>query len=450
MLTHTIGVLKKRILNVHVDHWRIAKGAVIVSTFVFLGKSAGAFKEMAIAYRYGIGSTADAYQLALTLVTWLPLTLTTELSILLIPLFVSMRHSEKELSEFLGELEAFGLVLGIALTSGLFLCWPLVAHIAAANLSESTREMCLRLIGGMAPIGVLSFTVCINAARLQARERHVNTLLECVPALVLLCFVLAAPDQKSLLPLMLGTSIGVSLQAILLRLIARNVDGLSARARFSLRSRHWRKTFHSIRMLLLGGVIVSLITPLDQYFLAQAGDGAIATCGYANRVLALLLGMGALAISRAILPILSEMLAIGDHARARKTAFKWSLVMLILGSISAAVAWFFGPGIIALLFQRGAFTAHDTAAVAQLFRAGLIQLPFAFAALVIIQLFVSEARYKALTLIALVTFVVKVVANALLVPSIGAEGVVIATGVMTAIGFICYLTCLRASAGTTA
>ncbi|SAK75882.1 virulence factor MVIN family protein [Caballeronia hypogeia] len=169
MLTSAIGVLRRRILSVHSDHKCIAKGTAVVSLFVFLGKGAGAFKEMAIAYRYGIGSTVDAWQLALTLVTWLPLTLIAELSILLVPLFVSMRKSKEEMSQFLNELEAMCLVLGVLLTSALLIAWPLVAYVVAAgNLSAGTREMCFHLLAGMSPVGVLSFTVCITAARLQS------------------------------------------------------------------------------------------------------------------------------------------------------------------------------------------------------------------------------------------------------------------------------------------
>jgi putative peptidoglycan lipid II flippase len=447
VLTSAIGVLRRRILNVHTDHKRIAKGAIVVSLFVFLGKGAGALKEMAIAYRYGVGSVVDAYQLALTLITWLPLTLTTELAILLVPLFVGMRNQKGDMSRFLRELEGLFLWVGAALTALLLLAWPLVARFAASNLSEETRTMCLHLLMGIAPVGILSFTVCITAARLQAHEKHINTLLESVPAIVLLGFILIVPNRDSLLPMMLGTSLGMGLQAAILRFIARKTDGLSAMPLFTLRSPHWRKTLHSIGILMVGGVIVGLTTPVDQYFLAHVGNGAIATFGYANRVLLLLLGMGALAISRAILPILAEMLARHDYTRARDTAFKWSVVMLAIGLACAAVSYFLAPYIITLLFQRGAFTSEDTANVTLIFRTGLIQLPFSFGALVIIQLLVSEARYRTLTWMAVISFAIKAGANVLLARTYGAQGVMLSTGLMTAVVFIFYLASLRAPLG---
>ncbi|WP_061169644.1 hypothetical protein [Caballeronia hypogeia] len=170
----------------------------------------------------------------------------------------------------MNELEAVCLVLGVLLTSTLLIAWPLVAHVAAGNLSAETREMWFQLIAGLAPVGILSFTVDIATARLQSCEKQIHTLIECMPALVLLCFILAMPHHDSLRPLMPGISVGVALQAILLRVLARKADGKRVRPWCSFRSPHWGKTLRSIGMLAFGGIIVSMITPLDQYFLVHA------------------------------------------------------------------------------------------------------------------------------------------------------------------------------------
>lgn len=442
MLTSAIGVLRRRFSNVHTDHRRIAKSAVIVSMFVFFCKGTAAFKEMAVAYRYGIGGTVDAYQLALTLISWGPMTLINELGVFLVPLFVGLRDKKEELSDFLSELEGWCLAVGVVLTAILLACGPLVVHFTAGNLAEDTRTKCLNMLVGLIPFALLSFTVCITAARLQAREKHVNTLIECIPALFLLAFVLAVPHRDTLLPLMLGTSVGIAIQAILLRVIAKKTDGQWAWPRLTFRSPHWRKTLHSLGVLLLGGIMVSALAPLDQYFLASCGDGAIATFGYANRVLALLIGIGALAISRAILPILAEMLGAKDEVRARDTAFKWSAVMLVVGSVGAAISWFLAPWIIALLFQRGAFTAEVTAAVTVVFRMGLVQIPFSFGCFVLIQLLISEGRFRAITYIAVIGFVAKLGGNMFLAPRYGAGGVILASALMAAVSFISYAACL--------
>ncbi len=443
MLTATIESLRRRLLGVHQDHKRIARSALILMGFVLAGKIVSASKEMMIAYRYGISGTVDAYQLAFTLVTWIPVTLTSELGTLLVPALISLRKYKTKQNQFLGELE--GLALAIGIISAVLLCvlWPHLGRFVSGNLSDSTREMCRQMIIGMAPVGVLTYTICISAARLQACEKHINTLLECVPAIALLGFMLVTKNNTSVLPLVLGTTVGFVIQAAVLRTLARKADTVHAIPRLSLKSSQWPATFRAMGVLLLGAVIGNLAGPVDQYFLAHRGDGAIATMGYANRLLSLLISMGALAISRATLPIISEILFLGDHARARSTALKWSFVMLAVGAIGACIAYALAPYAVALLFQRGAFTSQDTTAVANLFRAGLVQIPFAFAVWVLVQLFVSEARFKAISVIAVIGFFIKLAGNILLVPLFGIVGVFLATGVAIAGVFLAYLVCTR-------
>ncbi|SAK52232.1 virulence factor MVIN family protein [Caballeronia temeraria] len=438
MLTATVQSLRERLLGVHQDHKRIARSAFVLLLFVLAGKLIGASKEMAIAYRYGVSGTVDAYQLALTIVTWLPATITNQLSVLLVPALVALRNDKTRQNQLLSELEGAGLAIGIVVSLMLYFFWPHMVGFFSGTLSEATREMCRQMVVGMTPVGVLAFTICISAARLQASEKHINTLLECVPAIALLVFVLGARDNSSSMPLIVGTTIGIVIQALWLRILAKRADGVRALPRLSVRAPHWPGMTRSLGMLLIGSVVANLWLPVDQYFMAHMGDGAIATLGYANRLLSLLVSMGAIAISRATLPILSEILHRGDHARARSTARKWSFVMLGVGTAGAALAYVLAPFAIKLLFQKGAFTSEDTIAVTSLFRCGLSQIPFSFGMCVLIQSFASEARYRAITVISVLGFATKLAATAVLIRFFGAQGVLLGTGVGAASVFICY------------
>ncbi|ACD19072.1 murein biosynthesis integral membrane protein MurJ [Paraburkholderia phytofirmans] len=431
---------RNRLAQIHPDHSRIARSAVWVSLFALIGKSAGALKEMSIAYRYGISNVVDAYQLTLTLITWLPATFVAVLSVVLVPALVELRSRPKqEQAKFLGELDVMAIVVGVAFTVLLYFSWPYALDLMARNLSDETRVMSRRIMLGMAPVGIVMLTICVYAARLQAREKHVNTLLECVPALVLLCFVLAWHDAGSPAPLIWGSTLGFILQAVLLGVLAGRADQIRPRLSFSLSSPQWPHMYRAVGVFMIGQFVMSLATPLDQYFVAGLGDGNIATLGYASRVLGLLVSMGAVAISRATLPVLSELLSAGDNVRARSIALKWSLFMLAISGVVVVVAWLLAPFVVKLLFQRGAFSAADTVAVSSLFRWGLIQIPFYFSVLVLVQLFASQGRFKAMAAIAVVNFAVKAVANFFLIRWFGITGVVLATGVMGASSFVCYL-----------
>ncbi|WP_454829892.1 murein biosynthesis integral membrane protein MurJ [Paraburkholderia xenovorans] len=429
-----------RVRGLHPDHLRIARSAVWVSLFVLMGKSAGAFKEMAIAYRYGVGPVVDAYQLTFTLVTWLPGTAVTVLSAVLIPALVRLRkHVKIEQESFIGELQAWALCLGVLFAGLLYVCWSPALRLMGGRLSLQTLQMSQALMVGMLPIGMLMLLISIQAARLQSRERHVNTLLECVPAGTLLVATLMFGQGHSIAPLVFGTSVGFVFQSIWLSVLARRVDRIHPQIRLSFKSPEWPSIWRSAGIFMLGQIAMSCVTPLDQYFVAHLGDGVIGTLGYANRVLALILGMGALAVSRATLPVFSDIRSKGDHRRARDFALKWSGLMFLAALCAVLPAGIFAEHAIATLFQHGAFTSQNTAAVAQLFRWGLVQVPFYFSVLVMVQLLASQERFKVMAIIAILNFAVKAVANVWLVKWLDVRGIMLATALMHASSMMCYL-----------
>ena len=59
-----------RLRNAQADHHAIAQGMIWVALFVLLTSLARAAREMAIAYRYGVGAEVDAYLFVFNLVSW--------------------------------------------------------------------------------------------------------------------------------------------------------------------------------------------------------------------------------------------------------------------------------------------------------------------------------------------------------------------------------------------
>src|SRR5690606_15516477 len=213
--------------------------------------------------------------------------------------------------------------------------------------------------------------------RLRAHERHVNTLLDSMPALVILIWVLASPSG-GLWPLLWGTLVGDALQAILLAALAARADGHPGGALLGRQAPQWSTLAAAAGIMLVGQLAMSLVGPIDQYTAARLGDNANAVLGYATRLLSLVLGIGAASVGRAALPVLADIQGRGDPVHARRTALRWSAGMLAAGALVVLAGWWLAPWGVGLLFERGAFTAHDTQVVAEVLRWGLLQLPFYF------------------------------------------------------------------------
>ncbi|TAL75110.1 MAG: hypothetical protein EPN76_15510 [Burkholderiaceae bacterium] len=430
----------QRLASLGTDHQRIAKGAARVAFFLLLGKFAGAGKEMAVAYRYGVSNAVDAYQFTITLASWLPLTIVGALSVVLIPVLVHTRYEDRaQRSAFLGELQGWTIAGGAVLAVLTYLLWPLVLDWAGVGLTPETRRMSLELNFAFAPAALLTLVTGISAARLRAHERHINTLLDSVPAVVILVWVLLAGTVTDVGPLMWGTLVGYFIQSAWLLRLAARADGIWGRPRLSFASHHWPDLVKAAGVMLIGQVAMSFVGPIDQYTAANLGSNANATLGYASRLLSLVLGIGAASVGRAALPVLADIQSRGDAAVARSMALKWSVLMLAVGAAATLVGWVLSPWAVSLLFQRGAFTARDTLVVAHVLRWGLLQLPFYFGVLVLVQLLASQNRYRIMAIIAVANFGLKVVMNYVLAPVMGTAGIMLATGLMYALSYTCYV-----------
>ena len=415
------------------DHRRILRAMLSVSLFVTIAKFIGAAKEMAIAAVYGTSGVVDAYGFLTTLLNWPGGVLSSVMIWVFVPYLVRAKpHTADEAAafkrEFLGTtLLAAGVV---ALVAGCTMFSALSRGLT--DLPPQTVSMAKVMLLPMVLAASFGFIEGFLAANVMAQHRQTNTLLEGVPALCILVLVLALPS-RSPVQLAWATLVGIVVQVVLLMFVQPAGERLP-RPVLSWRSPAWRGLMQGFGIIFLGQAIWCAVSVADQIMVAPLGPGAIATLGYASRVISLLVSLGAIAISRAILPTLSELSTLG-HARARRVASRWMAVLFLAGIAVGVAAWGIAPWGIRLLFQRGAFTAEDTAGVVQAFRCGVLQLPFYFAGIVVVQLIASANDYRKFLYIGVINFVTKVAANFLLIPVFGIGGVLLATSVMHAVSF---------------
>ena len=423
-----------RIRNAHPDHRDIARGLAWVVLFVFAAKVAGAVKEMTVAWRYGVGRDVDAYLFLFNLVSWPIGVWFSILAVVLVPMAARLRrHGPEELAPFRAELLGLTVLIGAGLSILGYAALEVLLRSGLAGLPPATTAMALRIAPIMAPLLAVGMLVSLFSAWMLAAGRHANTLLEGVPAIGILVVLLVFPATNAA-PLAWGTLVGYMLQALCLVLLLARTCDIEA-PRFTQVSAPWIDFRRGFGIMLAGQALTSVITVLDQFFAAHLDTGAIATMSYAGRILALLLSLGATAVTRATLPVFSRAHTEGGD-RLVRLALHWTRLLFVLGVAATVVGYWLGPRVVALLFQRGAFTAKNSVAVAEVFRYGLAQLPFYLAGLVLVSLLSSQRRYRAIALIAASNLVVKVAANAVLVPHFGINGLMLATAIMLAMSCV--------------
>ena len=327
--------IRARVRNAHPDHHAIAKSMAWVSLFVFVGKLAGAAKEMAIAYRYGLSREVDAYLFVFNLVNWPIGVWFSVLTVVLVPLAARMRQAEpSELPRFRSELLGLVIVLGLALALAGWSGLPLLLHSSWAGLPPATAAIASDMAPRLAALAPLGVIIGLFSAWMLAAGRHTNTLLESTPALVILVALFAFPGGGAE-PLVWGTLVGFACHLIALAVPLRSHGELEP-PRFTRRSPEWTPFWRGFGIMLAGQALMSFTGVMDQFFAAHLGPGAIATLGYSNRILTLILGLGAVAVSRATLPVFSRAQAQGEE-QVHRVANHWVKILFVLGTVTLIV-----------------------------------------------------------------------------------------------------------------
>mgnify|MGYP000999982763 CR=1 FL=1 len=421
-----------RLSRFHPDHFRIARAAFWVGLFTLSAKLIAAAKEMAMAWRYGLGPEVDAYNLALTWATWLPVVLAGIFAAVLVPALSRLNlHDSLQRHYFLQEINGLAALVSLVVTLliGLFAFWGFPYF--AWGLDQVTQDLAHQMLISLLPLVALTILIGLHVTLLQVGHDRAYPAAEGLPALAVVGFIFVLDGAEGL-PLVAGVLIGTVAQYIWLMQRTRRQYGRIGFA-WRFHSPEWGPLWRFAILVGLGQLVMSFATPLDQLYAARLGPGALATLGYCNRMIAIVLTLGALIVSRATLPVFAEGVASGQFDRIGGMAAKLALVLLLLGAVAALALGWFAPWIVALLFENGRFSPEDTQQVAHLFRYALFQVPFSFALVVLASLLVS-ARLNALNLWASMLFIVlKVVGLTLLVDWLGLEGVVLSTGIAYAL-----------------
>ncbi len=410
------------------EHRSIFRGIVAVSSFVLLAKVVGAAKEMAVAWRYGVSAEVDAYLFVLNLVTLPVSAWFSVLAVVLIPLAARIRQDvPRDLARFRAELLGLTLIVGLALGATAWFALPGLLSSHWLSLPARTASLAIRMVPVLVWLAPLGLLIALYSTWTMSAGRYVNTLLEGFPALGVLCAVLIVGGIEPLIWGVLAGSL-VQLAVLAIPLSERDARVLPA---FSVSSPQWAPFWQGFGTMMLGQVLMSVTGLIDQFFAARLGEGAISSLGYAGRILALIMSLGATAVTRVTLPTFSRSHATST-VEVRHLAWQWGKLLAVAGVVAMGIAWILAVWAVRLLFQRGTFSAGDTETVARLLRFGLLQLPFYFSSLVFVSLHASQGRYRLLLLSGVVGLAVKVIANYVLLPTFSVGGLMLSNAVVYA------------------
>lgn len=426
--------------NIRTEHYEIGKGVLVVGIFLFIGKIIGAAKEIAIAYRYGVSIDVDAYLYVSNLIVW-PINLWfSVLTVVLIPLAVNLRQEKpNEIRIFHSELLGLALLIGICLMLVAYFFLPFLVNSTSIGLPLTSRKTAISMIQVLPILIPLGMVGSLMSVWVLSSGLQINSLLECLPSLGLLIITLLFSTEDGF-SLIWGTVLGYSLNvlALIYYMYQRREIGWP---RISQKSINWDQFWKGFSIIVFGQIFMSMISFIDQFYIANLSSGSISIVNYANRLMGLILTLGSIAISRATLPIFSKSKneSIKEIKDLYNIAIRWTWIFFIICTFSSLIIWIFSNDIVKLLFERGAFTKENSGEVSNLLKYYLIQVPFYCSGIVLVSLLASQKLYTLIAISGIMNLCVKLSINWILVPSMDIYGVALGTSFMYILSFIFLL-----------
>jgi len=180
---------------------------------------------------------------------------------------------------------------------------------------------------------------------------------------------------------------------------------------------------------LFGTAIYQINVFVSRLFAFSINKGEASMFFYSNRLMELPIGVFAIAVATVVYPLLAKHAAEKNHA-ALAHDYRRGVRLILLLNVPAAVGLaVLSTPIVRLLYERGRFTAADTAVMAPLLAWFAIGMPFFAVTSLMIRAFYASKDTVTPVKLATLSFVVNVSLGWWLKDSLGARGLVIASTV---------------------
>ncbi|MCC6314301.1 MAG: polysaccharide biosynthesis C-terminal domain-containing protein [Thermomicrobiales bacterium] len=438
MLGTMSGTLRRLSSLGSADNRKIFAAALIVGALAMAGKLAGMWRELLVAAMFGTGDQVDAYVLAWEVPAYAINVFGSALTAALVPGFVAVRSADGPVAarQLLTGVLVLSLGLLSAMALALALAGPALLGLIASGFGPEKLALTSRLLYVLLPCVVLSGLATLLTGVLTADERFA---LASASALAVsaasVAFLIGFGQRWGIFALAFGLVAGYALQ---LAVLARGVRraGLGPLPGWREQSEAVRQVIRQYAPMVAGMLLISSGGLIDQTMAATLGGGNVAVFSYSSRIVAVVLSVGTMALGTAVLPYFSRMVAERDWAAIQHTlrTYTWlSLGVTVPLTIGLAA---FSRSIVRLLFERGAFTAEDTAIVGQVQAMLALQIPFYSLSILYVRLISSLKANRILMYGTAISFALNISLNYVLMGIIGVSGIALSTSFVYVVSLI--------------
>lgn len=425
-------------LNSIVFHWRkitngsvnrqIFGAAIAVGTGTALVKGSAVIKELVVAWKFGTGDSLDAFLIALLVPSFIINVIAGSVPAALIPTYIQVRENkgQKESNKLLSGVILWSLILLPVTAIFMIAIAPSYLPLIAKGFNQEKLNLTFKLLCLLSPVVVLSGIIDIWSSVLNAGGKFFFAAISPMTTSIVTIGLLIGFKSLGVFNLPTGLISGGVLEIILLG-IALHKQGISLYPRLYSFDSNLRQVLSQYLPMVAGSLLMCSTSIVDQSMAAMLSPGSVAALNYGNRVISLPITLATTALSAAIIPYFSKMVAHQEWKSISHTLQKYLQIIFALTIPLAILFIFFSQQVVEILFQRGSFTAQDTKIVANIQVYYAIQIPFYVANILVVRLISAMKKNHILMQVSAFNLIFNIVFNYIFMQFMGINGIALST-----------------------
>jgi putative peptidoglycan lipid II flippase len=411
---------------------RIFAAMVTVGGFTVVVKLAGAAKELVVAYQFGTSDALDAFLIALLLPGFVITLIAGSLHAALMPTYIQLRERDghEAAHRLFSSVMVWSTGLLIAVTVVLAATASYVLPVLASGFSGEKLALTTSLYYALLPCLVLSGVAITWSGILNAKDQFaLAAAVPIVTPVVTMVMLLGLSKHLGIYALVVGTVAGLLLEACLLGWWLGR-QGISVIPLWYGITPAVRQVWSQYTPMLAGSFLMGSTMLVGQAMAAMLGPGSVSALAYGSKITALTVGVASVAVSTAVLPHFSRMVALGDWDGIRHTLLTYARLIVLITLPLTVILIYFSEPLVRLLFQRGAFTEADAKLVTWVQALHLLQVPTFVLGMLIVRLISALKASRVLMWGAGINLIFNIVCSYLLMKWLAVAGIALATSLM--------------------
>jgi putative peptidoglycan lipid II flippase len=415
---------------------QIFSAAIVVAMGTIFVKVSAIVKELVVAYQFGTATELDAYLIALTVPSFLISIIAGSFNSALIPTYIKVREQEgiKSAQKLFAGATIWSIGLLLIATLLMLAGIPLYLPMLTNGFSPDKLALTYHLTWAIAPMLLLSGIGTIWGAVLNAGERF--ALVALVPMITSMITMVLLWSFKSLgvFNLTIGMVCGQLIEMLIIG-IALQRQGFSLRLKWHGFTTHLKEVANQYVPAMMGALLMCSTGLVDQSMAAMLPSGSVAALSYGNRIVTLPIVIASTALSTAVMPYFSKMVATDDWQNIRNSLRHYLLIIFAASVPLTGAIVFCSEPIVRMLLQRGSFNANDTQIVAQIQSMFAIQIPFYIGGILLVRLISAMRKNQILIVGSACNLIINIGLNFLFMRWLGVAGIALSTSFVYVFSF---------------